>query len=193
MRDVKYCLLQKPGSSLKEPLLSCLGSLGGSLLTAGDIMDLARLPERAVLLWDLHGFSAEEVDEIITSLPSYRFGIVMVSAAMDGFVLRVCRLAGALGLLVEPFSAMQVRATLEVALACQVRVWELVDQMASLQKEKESRPLVEEAKRVIMEVGGVSEPEAMRMLQRYSRTHNQKLAETSRRVLEAFRLMKSEK
>jgi hypothetical protein len=193
MHDVKLCLLQKPGSPLTESLLPCLASQGGPLLAASDIQGLTRLPERALLLWDLNGFAVEETDEIINSLPSSRFGVVMVAAAMDGFVLRVCRLAGALGLLVEPFSAVQVRATLEVALACQGRVWELVDQIATLQKEKESRPLVEEAKRVIMEVGGVSEPEAMRMLQRYSRTHNQKLAETARRVLEAFRLMKSEK
>jgi hypothetical protein len=191
MHDVKLCLLQKPGSPLRDSLLPCVEAYGETLLTASDLRDLARLPERALLLWDLSGFVPEEIDVFIDALPSNRFGVVMISAAMDAFVLRTCQLAGALGLLVEPFSTIQVRAPLEVALACQGRVWDLVDQIAALQKEKESRPLVEEAKRVIMEVGGVSEPEAMRMLQRYSRTHNQKLAETARRVLDAFRLMKS--
>lgn len=194
MDHVEICLLQKPGSSLRAALMPCLASFGEMPVVrqAEDLSEEEALPSRAMLFWDISLFTAHEINDLSPSLPPERFGVVLAAGSLDDEVIQACRLTGALGLLVEPFSAAQVRATMEVALACQLRVWDLQDQLFSLRKEMENRPLVEEAKRVIMEVGGMSEPEAMRMLQRYSRAHNQKLADTARKVLEAFRLMKNE-
>jgi hypothetical protein len=103
------------------------------LLTANRPCDLTALPAKAVLLWDLQ-LLPEEIDELINSLPFDRFGLVMVAGALNApFARRTYRMVGTLDF----------------------KVWELANQITTLQKEKQKG---ESISKVRAEAAGLARP-----------------------------------
>jgi len=94
--------------------------------------------------------------------------------------------------LLKPVSLEELAPAIGVACS-RFEEWQRFQaEAAALEQKLEERTLIEQAKRVIMEERGLSEPEAYRLLQRESQNRNEPMAEIARAVLVAHALLRGE-
>ena len=191
MKSGYLVLLRKNDSPLGEMLDQAVARLDQRQAVWSD---LPLAPQEAFLvqslvLWDLHGFANSEVETLAAQLAPQRCGVVVLAPEVDDALRRLLVAVGALGLLVRPPSPAAVAAALEVAFDLRLKLARLVEERDKLQKAFEERDVIEQAKRRLMEARGVSESQALRSLQRYSRNHNLKLVRTASMILEGLDLL----
>ena len=109
--------------------------------------------------------------------------VVMVTAFSQQDVVSRATDAGVLGFLVKPFSRADLAPAIEVALARWQQVRSLEEQISGLRERSEAREVVEQAKRIIQDRMGLSEPEAFAWLRRAAMDGRVTLAEVSARVV----------
>jgi len=109
--------------------------------------------------------------------------VVMVTAFSQQDVVSRATDAGVLGFLVKPFSRADLAPAIEVALARWQQVRALEEQISGLRERSEAREVVEQAKRIIQDRTGLSEPEAFAWLRRAAMDGRVTLAEVSARVV----------
>ena len=109
--------------------------------------------------------------------------VVMVTAFSQQDVVSRATDAGVLGFLVKPFSRADLAPAIEVALARWQQVRALEEQISGLRERSEAREVVEQAKRIIQDRMGLSEPEAFAWLRRAAMDGRVTLAEVSARVV----------
>jgi response regulator NasT len=111
--------------------------------------------------------------------------VVVVSAHAEPDDIARASAAGVFGYLVKPVTTRQVRAAIEIAwqrYAEHVRThWEV----ASLRTRLQQRKTIERAKWHVVQHEGVTEPEALRMLQQRAREERAALINVARDVLES--------
>jgi AmiR/NasT family two-component response regulator len=109
--------------------------------------------------------------------------VVMVTAFSQQDVVSRATDAGVLGFLVKPFSRADLAPAIEVALARWQQVRALEEQISGLRERSEAREVVEQAKQIIQDRMGLSEPEAFAWLRRAAMDGRVTLAEVSARVV----------
>ncbi len=134
-------------------------------------------------LWDLAGFSPEQMDSLARELSGDRQGVVVASPEPGSRLVTAVESCQALQLLVNPTRPDQVSAAITCAAQVHRRVIDLVAEREEVRQQVADRVVVEQAKRLVMQQRGISEPAAMRFLQESSRRRNQKLAVTARKIL----------
>lgn len=109
--------------------------------------------------------------------------VIIVSAYSDPEYVDLGRRAGVFGYLLKPVTKDQLRVTISVA-------WERYrdhaagrSEIASLNRRLEQRKVVEQAKWVLVSRRGISEPDAMRALQRHARNKRQPLVDVANAVI----------
>lgn len=156
-------------------------------------VELARNHRPDIALLDMRmpemdGMAAAEVLWGQMSIP-----IVVLSAYSDqNYVARASNL-GVFGYLLKPVSVDDLRVTLSVAWSRYQAQTELADDLQQMEKKLADRKLVERAKGVLMENMGLSEPEAMRRLQKQARDSRRPMAELARALLDAQGLLNQDK
>tara|TARA_B100000959_G_C14911521_1_gene595342 strand:- start:474 stop:1088 length:615 start_codon:yes stop_codon:yes gene_type:complete len=115
--------------------------------------------------------------------------VVMLTAYSDDSFLRNSIAAGVFGYLLKPASSEQISAGLSVA-------WQrFLDHVAQrthivdLTQRLDDRKLIERAKWIIVKRKNISEPEAMKMLQKQSRSSRKSIANVARAVIDSDGLM----
>ncbi len=115
--------------------------------------------------------------------------VVMLTAYSDDSFLRNSIAAGVFGYLLKPASSEQISAGLSVA-------WQrFLDHVAQrthivdLTQRLHDRKLIERAKWIIVKRKNISEPEAMKMLQKQSRSSRKSIANVARAVIDSDGLM----
>ncbi len=183
-------LLQKPQSPLADQLRQILDQRYGPQGWRDFNQALAAPPPAGpvVVLWDLHGYAAEEAAALGGVLSSDSVGVVVACGRVDPLARRTLAAVGALGLLAQPLGADQVAATLEMARATQERLHALAVERRGLERQWDERLVIEQAKWFLARSRGIGEAEALRQMQRHSRDTNQKLAAVARKLLETHRL-----
>lgn len=89
-----------------------------------------------------------------------------------------------LGYLVKPFAAAALDGAIRFAVGLFQRVFGLEQRLAVLQRSKEDRLIVENAKSILMKRLGISEAEAHRRLQKMASAANRKLVDLCRSLLD---------
>jgi two-component system, response regulator PdtaR len=115
--------------------------------------------------------------------------VVMLTAYSDDSFLRNSIAAGVFGYLLKPASSEQISAGLSVAWQ---RFLDHVDQrsqIVDLTKRLDDRKLIERAKWIIVKRKNISEPEAMKMLQKQSRSSRKSIAAVARAVIDSDGLL----
>jgi len=115
-----------------------------------------------------------------------QFGIpvVVISAFSDPDYLLSCNKFPTYGYLLKPVSQDELRVTIEIAWN---RYLDATDQRAHIDRLKtrlEDRKIIEQAKWLLVERKGVTEPESMRMLQRQARNNRRTLVDVARSLIE---------
>ncbi len=118
--------------------------------------------------------------------------VVIFSAFSDQEYIEAGNRAGIFGYMLKPVTQDQLRVGVSVAWG---RFLDHVSQnteIGDLKIRLENRKIIEQAKWIIVQRKGVSEPEAMKLLQRQARNNRRTLADVSRSLLENEELFQAE-
>lgn len=144
-------------------------------------------PDAIVMDLVMPGMDGLEAARQITG--SMGVAIVAITAHDDpGLVARAID-AGVAAYLVKPVDARQVDSALRLAVARYAEFQALHAEVDRLADALEARKLVERAKGILMDRGGLGESEAFTRIQRRARSHNQTMSQVSREIIDAAKLL----
>lgn len=151
---------------LVEVLVEAGFDVVGQAADGQQAVDLARDLRPDIVVMDvqmpvLDGISAAEVitDEGLA-------GVLMVTAFSQRDLVERASTAGAIAYVVKPYQPSELVAALAVAGARRAQILALEEEVADLSERLETRKLVERAKRRLMDVYALSEPDAFRWIQK---------------------------
>ena len=110
--------------------------------------------------------------------------VVMLTAFSQRDLVERARRAGAMAYVVKPFDASDVVPAIEIALARFDEIRAVEDEVADLQERLDSRRIVEQAKGLLMEGLGLSEPEAFRFIQKTAMDLRKSMREVAQGVID---------
>jgi len=148
-------------------------------------IELARSEHPDVALLDIRmphvdGLAAGEIISGELNVP-----VIMISAFSDPDYLRACNNFRTYGYLLKPVTADALRVTIEIAWG---RWLDLLAQQQDVERLKarlEDRKIIEQAKWLMVKNRGMSEPEAMRLLQRQARNSRSPLVDIAKAIVES--------
>ena len=117
--------------------------------------------------------------------------VVMLTAFSQRDLVERARKAGAMAYVVKPFDASDVVPAIEIALARFDEIRAVEDEVADLQERLDSRRVVEQAKGLLMEGLGLSEPEAFRFIQKTAMDLRKSMREVAQGVIDQVNDQKS--
>ncbi|HEX2857430.1 MAG TPA: response regulator [Propionibacteriaceae bacterium] len=117
--------------------------------------------------------------------------VVMLTAFSQRDLVERARQAGAMAYVVKPFDASDVVPAIEIALARFDEIRAVEDEVADLQERLDSRRVVEQAKGLLMEGLGLSEPEAFRFIQKTAMDLRKSMREVAQGVIDQVNDQKS--
>ena len=121
--------------------------------------------------------------------PELDIPVVMLTAYSDDTYLRNCVAAGVFGFLLKPASAEQLSAGITVAWERFLDHVEQRSQIVDLKQRLDDRRLIEQAKWIIVKRKEISEPDAMKLLQKHSRSSRKTIAAVARAVIDSDGLL----
>ena len=119
----------------------------------------------------------------------YDVPVIMLTAYSDDSYLRNSVAAGVFGFLLKPASVEQLSAGITVAWQRYLDYVEQRSQIVNLQQRLDDRRLIEKAKWIIVKRKEISEPDAMKMLQKQSRSSRKSIAKVARAVIDSDGLL----
>ncbi len=115
--------------------------------------------------------------------------VVILTAYSDPEYVSSASDCGVFGFLLKPASQDQLRVCIEVAWGRYREYLNQDEQVDSLKKRLEDRKTIEQAKWLIVKHKQVSEPEAMKLLQKQARDTRQPLVEVAQSILQNMSLL----
>jgi response regulator NasT len=138
-----------------------------------------RMPKR-------NGLDAAEVIFRQMNIP-----VVIFSAYSDKEYIEASNRVGVFGYLLKPVTQDQLRVGVSVAWGRFLDHISQSTEISHLKQRLESRKIVEQAKWVLVQRKNISEPEAMRLLQRQARNNRRTLVDVAKSLLENEELFNS--
>lgn len=121
--------------------------------------------------------------------PEHDIPVVMLTAYSDDTYLRNCVAAGVFGFLLKPASSEQLSAGITVAWERFLDHVEQRSQIVDLKQRLDDRRLIEQAKWIIVKRKEISEPDAMKLLQKQSRSSRKTIVAVARAVIDSDGLL----
>ena len=155
----------------------------GQAADGNEAVKLARELEPDVIIMDikmpgLDGITAAE------ALGEERIApIVMLTAFSQRDLVERARDAGVMGYLVKPFGPTEVVPTIEMAIARFAEMKAIEEELANLEDRFESRKIIDQAKGMLQEGLGLTEPEAFRWIQKTAMDLRKSMREVAEGVI----------
>jgi hypothetical protein len=185
MASARLLLIQKDDSPFGSAAQLALEEFGAQIIAPKITPSLPEAVSAGGLaLWDLSGFTPAEAEVLAGELKAREIGVVVVCGDMDSLCRSVLKGLEPLGVVHRPQAPAAISGALETAGALHRRLQTARAEAARLEQKLQERGLIDRAKRRLMRTRGLSEDEAFRKMQKYSRDHNLKLVEAARRVIE---------
>jgi len=165
--------------------LSELGySVVGPASDGEEAIELCRTARPDLAVLDIRmprrdGLSASEIIFSQLGIP-----VIIISAYSDPEYLTDASRIGVFGYLLKPVNQDQLRTTIGVAWGRFIQHHSQDDEISALRQRLEQRKVIEQAKWIIVKRKSLSEPEAMKLLQRQARNNRKSLIEVARSVLD---------
>lgn len=112
--------------------------------------------------------------------------VVMLTAFSQREFVEKARDAGAMAYLVKPFNQADLVPAIEVALSRFRELKALESEIADMSERFETRKLIEQAKGLLMDKQGISEPEAFRWIQRNAMDRRVTMKQVAQIVVETL-------
>ncbi len=121
--------------------------------------------------------------------PELDIPVIMLTAYSDDTYLSTCADAGVFGFLLKPASSEQLSAGITIAWERFLDTVGQRSQIVDLKQRLDDRRLIEQAKWIIVKRKNISEPDAMKMLQKQSRSSRKSIAKVARAVIDSDGLL----
>ncbi len=157
-----------------------------------EAIELCRRDPPDLALLDVRMPNCNGLEAAVVVFRELHVPVVILSAYSDPEFLSTAAEAGVFGFLLKPASQDQIRVCLEVAWGrfqehlCQD------EQISSLKRRLEDRKTIEQAKWLVVKHKQVSEPEAMKLLQKQARDTRRPLVAIAQSILENMSLLVAE-
>ncbi|MCC2593375.1 response regulator [Tessaracoccus sp. OS52] len=109
--------------------------------------------------------------------------IVMLTAFSQRDLVERARDAGAMAYVVKPFDASDVIPAIEIAIGRFAEIKAIEEELASLEDRFESRKIIDQAKGILQESLGLTEPEAFRWIQKTAMDLRKSMREVAEGVI----------
>ena len=109
--------------------------------------------------------------------------ILMLTAFSQSELVERARDAGVMGYLVKPFGAHEVVPAIEVAIGRFAELRAIEEELANLEDRFESRKIIDQAKGMLQEGLGLTEPEAFRWIQKTAMDLRKSMREVAEGVI----------
>ena len=109
--------------------------------------------------------------------------ILMLTAFSQSELVERARDAGVMGYLVKPFGASEVVPAIEVAIGRFAELRAIEEELANLEDRVESREIIDQAKGMLQEGLGLTEPEAFRWIQKTAMDLRKSMREVAEGVI----------
>jgi len=127
----------------------------------------------------MDGISAAEVIAAERIAP-----VVMLTAFSQRELVERANEAGAMAYVVKPFDASDVVPAIEIAMARYAQIRAVEDEVADLNDRLASRKIIDQAKGLLQESVGMTEPEAFRWIQKTAMDLRKSMREVAEGVIE---------
>jgi AmiR/NasT family two-component response regulator len=170
-----------------------LGELGYTVVgPAADgeaAVHLARLSVPDLALLDIQMPKRDGLSAAAELMKELGVPVVILSAYSDAENVDGAQKAGVFGYLVKPVQEDQLRVAIEVAWSRFRLFIAERSEAESLRRRLEERKVIEQAKWILVSRKGITEPEAMQLLQRKARDTRRKLGDVALEVVRANELL----
>jgi len=156
----------------------------GQARDGDDVIDQARRLSPDLALLDIRMPGRDGLAAAETIYGELGIPVVIVSAFSDSDYLRRGAAVGVFGYLLKPVTGDGLRASLAVAWSQFKASTKLRGEVEEMKTALENRKLIERAKGLIMTKLGVSEPDAMKRLQKQARDSRRPLPEVARSIID---------
>lgn len=110
--------------------------------------------------------------------------VVMLTAFSQRDLVEQAREAGAMAYVVKPFDASDVVPAIEIAMARYAEIRAVEEEVLDLEERMESRKLVDQAKGMLQESLGLTEPEVFRWIQKTAMDLRKSMREVAQGVID---------
>ena len=110
--------------------------------------------------------------------------VVMLTAFSQRDLVERAREAGAMAYVVKPFGASDVVPAIEIAMGRFQEIKAIEDELVSLEERLESRKVIDQAKGILQESLGLTEPEAFRFIQKTAMDLRKSMREVAEGVID---------
>ncbi len=110
--------------------------------------------------------------------------VVMLTAFSQRELVEQAREAGAMAYVVKPFDASDVVPAIEIAMARYAEIRALDEEIEDLEERLSSRKIVDQAKGILQESLGLTEPEAFRWIQKTAMDLRKSMREVAEGVID---------
>ncbi len=171
-------------AGLRAQLVELGYSVIGPASDGVQAIELARQHQPDLALLDIRmprmdGITAAEIISNELVIP-----VVMVSAYSDPDYLRSCNQFRTYGYVLKPVPQAGLRVTIEIAWGRWLDSLAQQQEVNRLTARLEDRKFIEQAKWVLVKRKGISEPDAMRLLQRHARNNRRPLVDVAKSLIE---------
>lgn len=149
------------------------------------------LPETAfgpqdLVLWDISGFSRENLGEAAAELRTKGAGAVILCDSWDESCTQILRQLKVLGFVADPDFGSCLTDALDSAWLLRGCLWRLKTECLGLARRLSEQQIIDEAKWVLVRYKDLTEAEALRRMRRHSRRTNQKLVQVAKIILARY-------
>ena len=174
-------------ASLADNLRSLGYEVVGPAANGQQVVDIAKAEQPQLALLDIRMPQMDGLDAAVV-LHQMRIPAVMVSAYSDAEYLDKSARIGVFGYVLKPVTVEDLRVNIAVAWARFCQQDQLRSEVADLKTALENRKLIERAKGLLMQRLELTEPEAMKRLQKQARDSRRSMADLSRAIIETDQL-----
>ncbi len=157
-----------------------------------EAIELCRRDSPDLALLDVRMPNCNGLEAAVVVFRELHVPVVILSAYSDPEFLSTAAEAGVFGFLLKPASQDQIRVCLEVAWGRFQEHLSQDEQISSLKRRLEDRKTIEQAKWLVVKHKQVSEPEAMKLLQKQARDTRRPLVAIAQSILENMSLLVAE-
>lgn len=197
-RDVRLArvLVADDEHSVAAGISSSLTGLGYTVVgTAGDgleAIEMCRRDPPDLALLDVRMPNCDGLEAAAVLFRELHIPVVILSAYSDPEYISAAAQAGVFGFLLKPASQDQIRVCLEIAWGTFQAHLRQDEAINALKRRLEDRKTIEQAKWLVVKHKQVSEPEAMKLLQKQARDTRRPLVDIARSILENLTLLVAE-
>lgn len=174
-------------------LATCLEDLGYTVIgPASDgeqAMELSRHNTPHLALLDIRMGACSGLEAAKVLFNELAIPVIIFSAYSDQEYVESSSRVGVFNYLLKPVQKEQLRVAISVAWGRYLAYIEQNEEIRQLKTRLEQRKIIEQAKWIVVKHKGISEPEAMKMLQSQARNSRRPLVEVAKGILDSENLL----